>query len=291
MRVPGWEQYPWLRAGFSTRLGGVSTAYRPGDLNLGWTKEDSDEAVAENRRRVVAALGSGSAMQLVTVRQVHGELVRQVSRADGPWATPTGRAAFEGDGLMTAEPGLLLGAQAADCTPVLLADTRLRVVAAVHAGWRGTHAAIAGKAVAALAREFGSRPEDLVAAVGPSIGPCCYAVGDEVRTAFGSAFGYAESLFTSRGGELFLDLWEANRRQLLDAGVPGTNITVLGECTACARVGGERKYFSHRAEKGVTGRAMGLVGIVQDSAAHLDEHEAVRQEDADIAPDRTRPAG
>jgi YfiH family protein len=235
--------------------------YRPGDLNLGWTKEDSDEAVSENRRRVVAELGGDARMDLVTVRQVHGDILRRVSQADRPLATGAGRALLEGDGLMTQDPGLLLGAQAADCVPVLLADTRLRVVAAVHAGWRGTHAAIAGKAVAALAREFGTRAQDVVAAVGPSIGPCCYAVGGEVHTAFGSAFSYAESLFAKRGGELFLDLWEANRRQLADAGLPSANITVLHECTACTRTGGERKYFSHRAEKGVTGRAMGLVGI------------------------------
>jgi YfiH family protein len=261
VRIPGWEQWPWLRAGFSTRHGGVSTVYQPGDLNLGWTKEDSDQAVAENRRRVVAELGGDARMDLVTVRQVHGDMLWRVPLNDSPLMTAHGRAVLEGDGLMSARPGLLLGAQAADCVPVLLADTRLRVVAAVHAGWRGTRAAIAGKAVAALAREFGTRAQDLVAAVGPSIGPCCYAVGDEVRAAFGSAFSYAESLFAKRGGELFLDLWEANRRQLAHAGIPVANIAVLHECTACARTGGERKYFSHRAENGVTGRAMGLVGI------------------------------
>jgi YfiH family protein len=261
VRIAGWAQWPWLRAGFSTRLGGVSTAYRAGDLNLGWTKEDADEAVAENRRRVVAELGGDVRMDLVTVRQVHGDMLWRVPSNDRPLMTAHGRAVLEGDGLMTDQPGLLLGAQAADCVPILLADTRLRVVAAVHAGWRGTQAGIAGKAVPALAREFGSRAQDLVAAVGPSIGPCCYAVGDELRAAFDSAFAYAESLFTERREERFLDLWEANRRQLADAGVPVANITVLHECTACARTGGERKYFSHRAEKGVTGRAMGLVGI------------------------------
>jgi copper oxidase (laccase) domain-containing protein len=101
--------------------------------------------------------------------------------------------------------------------------------------------------------------EDLVAAVGPSIGPCCYAVGEEVREAFASRYGYASELF--RGDRL--DLWEANRRQLVDAGVAAERVTVVGECTGCSVNGaGERRYFSHRVERGVTGRMMSLVGVV-----------------------------
>jgi YfiH family protein len=229
------------------------------DLNLGWTKEDAPEAVAENRRRLVADVGGE--MQLVTMRQVHGDVVRRVERGDGPLETVDGRAVLECDGLMTAEAGLLLGAQAADCVPVLLADTRLQAVAAVHAGWRGTRAGIAAKAVEAMAREFGTRAEDVVAAVGPSIGPCCYAVGAEVQAEFRAAFGYAEDLFVEREGEVFLNLWEANWRQLVGAGVREDAVTVLGECSACTRVEGRRRYFSHRAERGVTGRMMGVVGI------------------------------
>ena len=110
---------------------------------------------------------------------------------------------------------------------------------------------------------YGSRPEDMVAAVGPSIGSCCYTVGEEVRSGFGSQFGYADALFRTTGdGQMRLDLWEANRRQLLDAGVRAESITVMGECTACTSSRGERKYFSHRAEHGFTGRMMSVIGVV-----------------------------
>jgi hypothetical protein len=157
----------------------------------------------------------------------------------------------------------MLGVQTADCVPVLIADVNKRVVAAIHAGWRGTVARIVEHGIATMREVYGSRPEDMVAAVGPSIGACCYAVGDEVRSNFGAQFKYAEALFrTTEGGQMHLDLWEANRRQLLDAGVPEAGITVMGECTACAVAQQERKYFSHRAEHGFTGRMMSVIGVV-----------------------------
>ena len=160
---------------------------------------------------------------------------------------------------MTAAAGLLLGIQIADCVPVLVVDVERRVVAAFHAGWRGTVAGIVERGVAAMGAEYGSRSEDLVAAVGPSIGACCYAVGDEVQGEFRQAFPYSEELF--RG--MRLDLWEANRRQLTASGVSPDRITVAGECTACSRnQDGSRRYFSHRDEKGFTGRMLTLVGLV-----------------------------
>jgi YfiH family protein len=142
-------------------------------------------------------------------------------------------------------------------------DVEKRVVAAFHAGWRGTVARIVEHGVAKMAEEYGSRVGDIVAAVGPSIGPCCYAVGDEVRAEFGGQFGYADELFNHADGEMRLNLWEANRRQLVDAGVGEARITVVGECTACARdVDGTLRYFSHRGEKGVAGRMLNVVGVV-----------------------------
>ncbi len=157
--------------------------------------------------------------------------------------------------------GALVGVQTADCVPLLVADTERRVVAAFHAGWRGTVARIVEKGIAAMREEFESRPEDLVAAIGPSIGACCYRVGDEVRAEFGAAFGYAGELFRVSEGGLWLDLWEANRRQLAAAGVE--NIWVAGECSGCGVDGaGRRRYFSHRVDKGVTGRMMSVIGVV-----------------------------
>jgi len=266
-RVPGWNAYPWLRHGFSTREGGVSTVYGGSSLNLGWTKDDDPALVAENRRRFLAACQSGSPFQAVTLRQVHSALVRTIRGEDGVFEgklqTADGQAVLEADGAVTDLPGVMLGVQTADCVPVLIADVSKRVVAAIHAGWRGTVARIVEQGCATMREEYGSRPEDLVAAVGPSIGACCYAVGEEVRSEFGAQFEYAEALFRTTGdGQMHLDLWEANRRQLLDAGIPAERITVMGECTACALSHGQRKYFSHRAEHGFTGRMMSMIGVV-----------------------------
>lgn len=270
LQIASWQSYKWLRHGFSTREGGVSTVYGGDSLNLGWTKDDDPNRVAENRRRFLetccGASGEQAGLQTVTLKQVHSAVTHSVREdsgvREGKLQTAEGKAVLEGDGLMTDLTGVMLGVQTADCVPVLVADVKKRVVAAFHAGWRGTVARIVERGVGMMGREYGSRPEDLVAAVGPSIGPCCYAVGDEVRAEFGAQFGYAEDLFAIRSsGQMHLDLWEANRRQLLDAGIRAEQITVVGECTACAVSGGERKYFSHRAEHGFTGRMMSVVGI------------------------------
>ena len=266
VRVAVWDEFQWLRAGFSTRQGGGSVAYSAGDAgeqDLDWTAEDDAAVVAANRRRFVDAVGDRDA-ELVTVRQMHGGVVQIVKRGRGALATHEGRAVLEGDGLITREHGLMLGIQTADCVPVLIADTRTRAVGAFHAGWRGTLAGIVALGVDAMRKEFGSRPEELVAAVGPAIGRCCFAVGEEVRGQFEERFGYAGELFSLEGGQIYMDLWEANRRQLVEAGVvPGT-IRVVGECTACARLeDGRRRYFSHRAERGYTGRMMSVIGVVE----------------------------
>jgi len=276
VQIAEWSAIAWLRHGFSTRRGGVSIVYQShekardadGDLNTGWTAADDPEKVAENRRRLVAAVtGEESCWPmraLVTVRQVHSATSLVVpeltSGVISRFLTAEGRAALEADGLMTSAPGTLLGIQTADCVPVL--DVERRVVAAFHAGWRGTVAGIVERGIAQMAAEYGSRPEDMLAAVGPSIGACCYSVGEEVREAFFSRFGYADELFESRrGGEVYLDLWEANRRQLLEAGIAPEKIIVVGECSGCAGLPVRRRYFSHRCENGFTGRMTSLIGV------------------------------
>jgi YfiH family protein len=268
VQVGEWGQWGWLRHGFSTRGAGVSTVYGENSLNLGWTKEDDPVSVAENRRRYLTAVcGADSGFSLVGVRQIHSALARVVRAEDGALEgrlqTAEGKAVWEGDGLITDVPGVLLGVGTADCVPVLVVDVEKRVVAAFHAGWRGTVARIVERGVAMMGAEYGSRVEDLVAAVGPSIGACCYAVGEEVRAEFARQFGYAEELFGQRDGSVRLNLWEANSRQLVEAGVGEERIAVVGECTACARdESGALRYFSHRGEKGVAGRMLNVVGIV-----------------------------
>jgi polyphenol oxidase len=273
VQVASWNVYSWLRHGFSTREGGVSSIYGESSLNLGWTKDDDPASVAENRRRFLSECCGDAPgetdFQMVTLKQVHSGLVLPIRQEDevleGKLQTADGKAVLECDGSITDVPGVMLGIQTADCVPVLVADVEKRVVAAFHAGWRGTVAKIVEHGIDQMQMEHGSRPEDLIAAIGPSIGACCYAVGDEVRSGFGAQFGYAEELFrTADAGTMHLDLWEANRRQLLVAGVSSERITVVEECTACTRnERGERRYFSHRADHGFAGRMMSAVGIAQ----------------------------
>lgn len=260
----------WLRHGFSTRRGGVSAVYGGQALNLGWTKEDTSEAVVENRRRFIDEVGAPDLLQLVTARQVHATTIRLIRLGEGPLEGADGRTLLEADGLMTDVPGRLLGVGTADCVPVLVFDGRRRAVAAFHAGWRGTAEGIVEQGIQRMREVYGSQPEDLVAAVGPSIGSCCYAIGEEVQSRFRARYSYAGELFRHIAAKdqepetVYLDLWEANRRQLLEAGVAAGRITVVGECTGCTHEpDGQRRYFSHRLEKGVTGRMLNVIGIAK----------------------------
>jgi hypothetical protein len=264
VRIEEWAVFPWLHAGFSTRQGGGSRVYGEGELNLGWTPEDQPETVADNRRRFASTVTGERSLELVTIRQIHGNVVCTVEANHGPLATEEGKAVLQGDGLMTDLKDTLLGVQTADCTPVLVADTRARVVAAFHAGWRGTLAQIVEQGIAAMKLRYGSRSSDLIAAVGPAIGPCCFEVGPEVRSAFESEFAYAPELFPETSPQIHLNLFEANRRQLLGAGVASDKIRMVGECTACTRLSnGRRKYFSHRSERGITGRMLSVIGVTE----------------------------
>jgi YfiH family protein len=286
LKIPGWEKWAsgkasWLWHGFSTRKGGLSRAYcaedAPGELNLGFTAADDREIVLQNRRLLVEAVTGDPSTALVTLRQIHSSVLVLGGPDDASRTTPC-----KGDGLMTGESGLLLGVQTADCIPVLVADRKRHAVAAFHAGWRGTVKRIVESGIGRMRMEFGSRPEDLIAAIGPGVGPCCYAVGDEVLSSFESQFAYASELFhevystdpvrtkypmlflTQRapghsniGPSLHVDLVEANRRQLLAAGIRPGSIHSTGGCTSCHR----DLFFSHRASQGHAGRMMSVIGI------------------------------
>ena len=269
LSVPSWAEpatASWLWHGFSTRIGGLSRAYcpadAPGELNLGFTASDDRETVAHNRRLLVEAVTGNPETPLITLRQIHSTVVILVEAAD-----PSQSAPCEGDGLISSEPGLLVGIQTADCIPVLVADSKRRVVAAFHAGWRGTVNRIVESGVARMQREFGSSREDMTAAIGPGIGPCCYAVGSEVLSSFESQFPYGRDLFheikdpaltnQSVGPTLHVDLVEANRRQLVSAGLKPESIHRTGGCTHCMN----DLFFSHRASHGHAGRMMSVIGI------------------------------
>ena len=279
--VPGWEKIGWLWHGFSTRQGGISRTYcpedAPGELNLGFTADDDWENVVRNRRLLAEAVTGDPATPLVTVHQIHSTALIVAGTADAARKKPC-----KADGILTGEPGLLLGVQTADCIPVLVADRKRRAVAVFHAGWRGTEKRIVETGVGRMRLEFGSRPEDLIAAIGPGIDACCYAVGEEVLSNFESQFDYGRELFrevydsdpvrtkypmlfltqrapghSSIGPSLHLDLVEANRRQLIAAGLKPRSIKVVGGCTCCQ----PELFFSHRASQGRAGRMMSVIGI------------------------------
>jgi YfiH family protein len=281
LRAQHLSQFPWLIHGFSTRGGGFSRAYGGSSLNLGFTKEDSKTAVETNRTAFLRELGAASKRRttlqtwpLLTLRQVHSDVVHCVD------APPESQ--LVGDGLITMTTGLPLGIQTADCLPIILVDPKHRALGVFHAGWRGTLKRIVEKGIGEMRSRFGSRPRDLKAAIGPGIHDCCYEVGREVREQFESQFAYAAKLFreveerdpvrdkypmlflTARPPghnvlpkKTFLDLVEANRQQLLAAGVPAKSIEASALCTNCRT----DLLFSYRAEKGKTGRMMGVVGI------------------------------
>jgi YfiH family protein len=302
LRAPLLAQFPWLVHGFSTRIGGISSfdgsrSARATDLNLGHSTWDAATHVAENRRRFVAALPA-KGMRLVLQRQIHSDFIRAVNGADaGPQVGTLERVSRAskaarlpaGDGLITGNPAVLLGVLTADCFPVLLVDARQRIVAAAHCGWRGTARRIAEKAVGRMRLLFGSRPEDVFAAIGPGIRACCYTVGPEVVDEFSCQFTYADTLFETRSRpltpletkrfimilplrsnfgprskkETYLDLALANARQLRDAGVPETQIASDGPCTYC----NPKLFFSYRRDGERTGRMMSVIGLRKNARA------------------------
>jgi YfiH family protein len=270
LQVPGLAKLPWLIHGFSTKPGGVTNQDGEKVLNLGFTEWDSKENVLENRRRFQSALGA-SDLKLISLKQIHSDVIHLFDAAP---ADPC-----RGDASATNRPGLLLGVQTADCVPILLVDPKKRAVAAVHAGWRGTLQRIVTKAIGKMQMQFGTRPADLLAAIGPSIGGCCYEVGTEVAIQFQSQFVDAPEWFDEfRTGDepnpiqwlnmmppghqpppknVLLDLRKANRAQLLGAGLRAPNIFVNDLCTACRR----DLLFSYRKEGTQSGRLLSVIGI------------------------------
>jgi purine-nucleoside/S-methyl-5'-thioadenosine phosphorylase / adenosine deaminase len=240
LRFPHLSTVPGVVHGVSTRAGGVSDG-RCESLNVSYSVGDDAANVDTNLDRVADAVGTRRE-DLFAAYQVHGREVTLVSEDTAPRPRC--------DVLITRSPAKTLMLRFADCAPVLLAEPRQRVVALAHAGWRGTAARAAGAAVEALADGFGSRPSDIVAGVGPAIGPCCYEVGADVLSAF------EDRAWLFSGGKL--DLWEANRQALIEAGVPPENIEVAGICTRCQ----SKRFFSHRANGGQpAGRFAALIRL------------------------------
>jgi len=288
LQAPAFAKLDWIVHGFSTRQGGASEleGNRNGRkisekvLNLGFTEWGSRGDVLKNRQNFFAALHA-SDMRVIGLRQIHSDIVHVANSAEPKPSVDAAKA----DALITNDPGLLLVVQVADCVPILLADRKRRAIAAIHSGWRGTLQRIAEKALGRMQMEFGTRPRDIIAALGPGIGQCCFEVGPEVAAEYAAKFPDAREWFQgpfdslARGDNdpnwlpwltmrppghqppeprVHLDLIAANRSILSSAGVPPGNISSSGFCTACRT----DLFFSYRRER-VTGRMMAAIGIRQ----------------------------
>jgi len=271
LELAPYKNLPWLVHGFSTRSGGTSTL-DSGErvLNLGLTDWDQRENVMKNRRVFQSAIRATDS-PLVLLKQFHSAVALLLT------ASP--EEPRKGDASFTNSCGILLGVQTADCVPILLVDATKRAVAAIHAGWHGTLARIAEKTVGEMRMHFGSNPADILAALGPAIGGCCYEVGTELVTEFTSQFADAAEYFDElRTGEepnplqwlnmmppgrqpppknVRLDLRKANRSQLLAAGLRDANIFVSNLCTACHT----DLFFSYRKEGAKSGRLLAIIGV------------------------------
>jgi YfiH family protein len=291
LEAPEFRRFNWLVHGFSTRPGGSSELKALRDerdtcekvLNLGFTEWDPRARVLENREKFFRAIGA-SKMRVVALRQIHSDIVNVVDSAKEALGESDSReAAPQGDALITREPGVLLVVQTADCVPILLADPKRRAIAAIHSGWRGTVRRIAAKALGRMQMDFGTKPEDVVAALGPGIGQSCYEVGTEVAAEFQAQFPNARDWFDGPFDRLtdgdkdpnwlpwltmkppghppppprvHLDLIAANRAILEAAGIPEQNIAASGFCAACRT----DLFFSFRKER-TAGRMMAAIGI------------------------------
>lgn len=237
--------------GFTTRHEGVS---RPpyNSLNLGTNTEDAPHNVEGNRSILTRAFGL-SLEKLVTVRQTHGSDILVIDEPNEDFSHFLG---IEADAIITNQPGVMIGVTVADCVPILLADPVKQVVAAVHAGWQGTAARITEQTISGMQRLFGSKPNDLLAAIGPCIAPCCYEVDQPVKDRFtANGTPWEPVAEATSPGHWRLDMALANRLQLEEAGVPSAAIQTAGTCVCCHK----ELYFSYRRDGGETGRQIGFI--------------------------------
>jgi YfiH family protein len=237
--------------GFTTRHEGVS---RPpyNSLNLGLNTQDQQANVEGNRSLLARAFGV-SQEALVTPRQVHGSDILVISEENEDFSH---FLSVEGDAVITNQPKVLIGVCVADCVPILLCDPLKKVVAVVHAGWKGTAAGLVAKTVAGMVSEFGCNPAALHAAIGPCIQKCCYEVDEPVKKAFlQGGIIWDECAETKPDGTWLLDLGVANQQLLVKAGLAADSIQVSGQCVCCH----SEQFFSYRRDKEEAGRQMGFI--------------------------------
>ncbi|MGC9350743.1 MAG: peptidoglycan editing factor PgeF [Sulfurovum sp.] len=222
------------------------------DGSLALHTGEPEEAILTNRKKMAEKLGVDQDYHFITAQQTHSDTIAVIEKQESRGWHAIEDAVADCDALITAQKGVVLTILTADCVPVLLYDTEKAVVAAVHAGWRGTKANITGKTVEKMIESFGSDPKDIIAFIAPSIGRCCYEVGEEVAQHFGD-----RESFDQVGEKSMLDLPLINKKQLLDAGLKAENIERCGVCTSCE----VERYFSYRKEQGCSGRFMSMIAL------------------------------
>lgn len=257
INFPKLEQYEKdMIHGFSTRLGGVSEGYL-GSMNLSFTRGDDRERVLENHRRFAKALGYDE-NRLVFSDQVHLTHFHKVTKEDCGKGITRKSDIIEIDGLVTDEPDVPIITFYADCVPLFFYDPVKRVIAMAHSGWRGTVERIGGKMITYMETEYGSRSQDIICAIGPSICQSCYEVSEDVALHFLEVFGdsYGDSLlYRKENGKYQLNLHKACEITLLDAGVQAEHLDVTDLCTCC----NPELLFSHRASNGQRGNLAGVM--------------------------------
>ena len=251
---------------FATRLGGVSDLSHTSELNLAFGRGDSDETVLKNLEIFAKNVGFDP-KSIVSLPQIHSDKIFKVGREERGKGYYICEGIDSGDGYITDESGVTLGIKTADCVPILIEAEKggkIVAVSALHAGWRGTAAGIAKKAVDMLKNDYGVKSEDIRAAIGPCIHECCYEVGEDLKTEVERALGseIAEKFITPKADEIgkyFCDLAGINSHLLLSAGIPEQNIDTVDLCTCCH----PELFFSHRYSKGLRGTMLSVI-FVQD---------------------------
>ena len=251
------EELDILKHAFTTRLGGVSNAPYS-SLNLGPKTKDTPEAIRSNTEKLCEAIGVDFEA-LVVSDQVHEDQIYIVTEEDKGKGFERERDYKDIDALITNVPGIPLISYYADCVPLYIVDPVKRVVALAHAGWKGTVLKIGNKTVKKMMEVYGSRVEDIIVVIGPSIGLCCYEVDKGVISRFNTNFTDASSFVFPKGkNKYMLDLWAANSIALKDIGIKDRNIVISRLCTGC----GTDLFFSHRMEGPLTGRMASIIQLI-----------------------------
>lgn len=251
LQCPEFESSGLVKHAFTTCLGGVSHGKIDG-LNLGFRVGDHAESVQKNYQYIAQDLNLNY-NNMVLSRQTHTDNIRIVTKDDAGKGLIKDSDIFDTDGLVTDLPDIPLVIFSADCTPILLLDIKKKVVGAVHAGWRGTVKQIAAKAIKTMIRSFGSNAADILAAIGPSIGPCCF------ETEWDTAKHFLSDFVSGKENEkFFVNLWAANQKQLMECGVLARNIFLAQECTKCH----SDIYYSYRAQREKAGRMAAIISLI-----------------------------